>query len=99
MSDFFLLQMDDDFGGGVCFDNRQGGGRGASAWRSPFLLRAKRGPHQTRWETSAATGIIKAGSLQAPARLVRRSSDGEEGGYPARTTRFHEPISPALKRC
>src|SRR5215217_8890303 len=29
MSDFFVLQMDDEFGDGVCFDNRQGGRRGS----------------------------------------------------------------------
>src|SRR5215212_10178752 len=29
MGDFFVLQMDDEFGDGVCFDNRQGGGRGS----------------------------------------------------------------------
>src|SRR5215213_9359110 len=35
MGDFFVLQMDDEFGDGVCFDNRQGGRRGSVSLALP----------------------------------------------------------------
>ena len=41
MGDFFLLQMDDDFGEGVCFDNRQGGGRGSVDLALPHSAKGK----------------------------------------------------------
>src|SRR5215208_254141 len=40
MGDFFLLQMDDSFTRGVCFDNRKEGEGGAPTPRSPILRRS-----------------------------------------------------------
>jgi hypothetical protein len=46
MGEFFLLQMDDSFTEGLCFDIRKEGDGGALGWRSPNARRAKRRP---RW--------------------------------------------------
>jgi hypothetical protein len=40
MGDFFLVQMDDVFAEGVCFDNRKEGEGGAPNRRSPILRRS-----------------------------------------------------------
>jgi hypothetical protein len=41
MGDFFLLQMDDFFTEGVCFDTSKEGEGGASVGRSPIVRRAQ----------------------------------------------------------
>ena len=43
MGDFFVLQVDDSFTEGLCFDTTKEGEGGAPTPRSPILLRAKRG--------------------------------------------------------
>jgi hypothetical protein len=40
MGDSFLLQMDDFFTEGLCFDTSKEGEGGALGWRSPILRRA-----------------------------------------------------------
>ena len=37
MGDFFLLQMDDFFTEGLCFDTSKEGEGGALGWRSPIV--------------------------------------------------------------
>jgi hypothetical protein len=54
MGDFFLVQMDDFFTEGVCFDNRKEGEGGAPGGRSPIILceGQSEGPEPSRLESS-----------------------------------------------
>jgi|SRR5215204_2805184 len=55
MGDFFLLQMDDFFTEGLCFDNRKEGEGGSALWRSPILRRSAQAS-LAAWEWGKAKG-------------------------------------------